>query len=260
MNGKDNTVRIAIDGRSLVVRRGEYVLDAARREGIDIPSLCSVEGMAPYAACRLCIVQVTHRGRSRIATSCNCPVREGLKVFLNTEAVVRERKNVFEVLLAQAPGSAKLRDYASKYGVQGTGLKVQEGSCILCGLCVNVCGDVVGANALTFSGRGDRRAVGLPYGEEDLEACVGCGACSFLCPTDCIDMESRKLGQLRARWRKGAERTCRYTLMGLLPGAACDNDYECKDCVLDRRMFEAAGGKHPAFLIARDKARRTGHG
>ncbi|MFH1438640.1 MAG: 2Fe-2S iron-sulfur cluster-binding protein [Pseudomonadota bacterium] len=241
-----------IDGRVVRAHERELLLDVARREGIDIPTLCSVEGLEPSGACRLCIVKVRRGGREKIVTSCNYPVEENIFVTTGDKKITRLRKTVLELLVALAPASEKVRTMASRMGVEGGRLEAARrgNQCILCGLCVSVCDDIVGAHAITFSGRGESKKVTLAFGENNLDACTGCGACGFVCPTDCIDMEQRKLDRLAAVWRKG-ERVCRYSLMGLLPGALCDNDYDCAACSLDRRMFELVQGRHPAFLLKR---------
>ncbi len=247
-NGKKITLKI--DEKIIRAHERELLLDVARREGIDIPTLCSLEGLAPSGACRLCIVKVRRGGREKIVTSCNYPVEENISVITNDAKITRLRKSVIELLLALAPASEKVRIMASRMGVaEGRLEAVRKGNqCILCGLCVSVCSDIVGAHAITFSGRGESKKVTLAFGENNLDACTGCGACGFVCPTDCIDMERRKLEQLASGWKRG-ERVCRYSLMGLLPGALCDNDYDCAACSLDRRMFELVQGRHPAFLL-----------
>jgi len=245
-------VTIRIDGKRRAAAAGEPLLAAARRHGADIPTLCSVEGLEPYGACRLCLVKVTRRGRSRVVTSCNYPAEEGLEVSTRDPRVARLRRGVAALLLARAPAAERVVETARRLGVRAPAFPVVEkgGRCILCGLCVNVCAEVVGAHAITFEGRGKRRAVDVPYGEEDLAACTACGACGFVCPTGCIDMEERTLALLRGRWTAGP-RPCRWGLARLLPGAACDNDYDCGACSLDRRLREAAGGRNPAFLLRR---------
>lgn len=253
MNGRGKKVSININGKKVRARKGEFLLHVARREGIDIPSLCAIEGLAPYAACRLCIVKVIKGGRERVVTSCNYPVEAGIRVITGDKKIKRLRKITAALLLSMAPASEKIKKIAAEMGVDRHTFRVmdKDNRCIHCGLCVQVCGEVVGAHAVTFANRGKKRKVTLPFGEYDLDACTGCGACSFVCPTDCINMEWRKLKQLRSRWQEG-ERVCRYSLMGLLPGALCDNDYDCPSCVLDRRMFELAQGMHPAFLLRKE--------
>lgn len=250
MKGKSR-ITLHMDGRRVRAVKGELLLDVARREGIPIPSLCAFEGLRPYAACRLCLVKVGIRGRERVVTSCNYPVSDGLVVQTSDARIRRLRRTAAALLLAMAPASAEVRALARSLGVKEERFRVRDASnrCIACGLCVRICEDVVGAHAVTFSSRGAGRKVTLPFDEMDLEACTACGACSFVCPTGCIDMEARKLRQLRDRWRPD-ERPCRYALMGLLPGAVCDHDYDCPTCSLDRRMFELAQGTHPVFLLS----------
>jgi len=103
-----------------------------------------------YGACRLCLVEVVdRRGRSKITTSCNFPVQEGIDVRLDTPAVLKHRKIMIELLLAMVPNSPELRELAAENGIEDTRLdKDEKGECILCGLCERVCTSIVEANAL----------------------------------------------------------------------------------------------------------------
>jgi ferredoxin len=94
--------------------------------------------------------------------------------------------------------------------------------------------------------------VTLPYEETGAPACIACGACSWVCPVKCIEIEPMAIERLRQRW--GQERPCRYALLGLVPSSVCPHDYRCSTCQVDHEMFELAGGRHPAFL------REPGHG
>ena len=107
----------------------------------------------------------------------------------------------------------------------------------------------MGASAITLSGKGTARGVEVPFREWISDACIGCGACDAICPTECIEMEARKIEQLRKL--PVAERPCRYALMGLMNGAVCANNYECATCEVDQRIFEACHPEHPIFA-ARD--------
>jgi len=183
-------VKIIVNGKAVEAAGESSLLKVLLDEGCDVPHLCWHERVTPYASCRLCLVEVAREGRRKVATSCNYPVMEGMEVFTDTPEVLEQRGNVFEVLLAQAPESTMLREYAARYGVGGTTLRAQEGKCILCGLCDRVCREVIGADAIGFSGRGGLKELTTPY-EAESAACIGCGACAYVCPTGCIEVVDR---------------------------------------------------------------------
>ena len=241
-------VTFEAQGQTCRGTRGESLLEALRRSGFEVPGLCHHPAVKPYGACRLCLVEVQSGRRRRLVTSCDYPLEEGLKVFLDTDKVVKHRRMVLELLLAMAPDAPQIRRLAAEHGIETAGLQAAQGgdNCILCGLCVRVCREVVGVEALSLAGRGRHRALGdRPFGDFP-ERCIGCGACAHVCPTGAISMEEIAVSNLKQRW--GERRPCRYALMGLTPGALCENDYECWRCEVDQRMVDRAGGRHPAFL------------
>lgn len=184
MTDSQDTVRIAIDGETVEAREGETLLHVCRRLGKDIPTLCHHEGLEPYAACRVCLVEITGGARQELAPSCQYPVSDGLSVATDSQPVRDARRVVLELLLARCPGSDTVRDLATRYGVTETPYPVEDPdqTCILCGLCVRACEDRMGAAAIGFAQRGVDRAVNSPFGEQ-AEACIGCGACVEVCPT-----------------------------------------------------------------------------
>ncbi len=182
-------VNIEIDGRKLQVHHGTTVLEAARAEGIDIPTLCYHKDLSPYGACRLCMVETVQGPRSRIEASCLRVVSEGLVVRTDTEQVKSVRKMMLKLHLARCPDSEEIRTLAEKYGVTSTRIVLKEkDTCVLCGLCVRVCAEVTQQNALGFTGRGARRKVSTPFDKES-PVCIGCGACAYVCPTKTIKVE-----------------------------------------------------------------------
>ncbi len=240
-----------LDAREVRFEPGETILGAARREGADIPTLCHEDGLGATASCRLCIVEVASGGPSRVVTSCDYPLREGLQVVTRSPRLSRLRKLVMALHVARAPGSRRLREMAERMGADVTGLRPARPDelCILCGLCVRACAELAGAHALCFAGRGARRIVTLAFGEDDASACIGCGACAHVCPTGCIEVETLAIDRLR----QGSPRPCRYALMGLVAGATCAQDYRCATCALEHEMVALAGGRHPAFLAVAEK-------
>jgi NADH dehydrogenase/NADH:ubiquinone oxidoreductase subunit G len=188
-------VRFTLDGKSVEARPGETVLNVAKREGVDIPTLCHHDAVSPYGACRLCVVEVFWGKRSKMVTSCIYTPYEDDAVKTNTERVRRTRSMVLELLLARCPGVEVLQNLGREYGVEKPRFRARKDSessaterCILCGLCVRVCDEVVGQHAIGYASRGVERAVCTPYRDQS-EECIGCGACVFICPTQALHYE-----------------------------------------------------------------------
>jgi ferredoxin len=171
-------------------------------------------------------------------------------VVSDSPQIRRHRKMVLELLLGIAPDAPVVAGLARANGVESprfaaAGPPAGRARCILCGLCARVCDEVVGAAAISLTGRGERKGLEVPYRERVADSCVGCGACGAVCPTGAIELESVKVARLRER--PATERPCRYALLGLMPGALCPNDYDCAICEVDQRFVETCRPYHPAF-------------
>ena len=181
-------ITLTIDGRVVTAREGDYILQVAKRNNIDIPTLCYHPALEPFGACRLCTVEVITRGRSRLVSSCVYPVEEGIEVKTASEDVLRGRKMIVEWLLARCPEVEFVQELAKEYGVEKTRFKLRNDNCILCGLCARICEERMGRSAISFIGRGVDREVGPPF-QIYSEACMACGSCASLCPTGAIKLE-----------------------------------------------------------------------
>jgi NADH dehydrogenase/NADH:ubiquinone oxidoreductase subunit G len=174
-------VTLTIDGSKVRTPKGSSVLDAAILYGICIPHLCYLPTISEIGSCRLCIVENVVNGKSRITTSCTLVAQEGMVIEANSEKVLHLRRNIAELLVAQAPNSRALQDIAVRCGVTDVRYPFRQDDCVLCGRCVRVCREMYQAHAIGFVDRGDRRQVDFPFSERP-EFCKQCWACVDLCP------------------------------------------------------------------------------
>jgi NADH dehydrogenase/NADH:ubiquinone oxidoreductase subunit G len=182
------SVTLTIDGKEVKAKAGMTILEAARKAGVDIPTLCHNDKLVPYGACRICTVEISRNKRTRLVTACVYPVEDGLSVKTDTPEVNRIRKTLLELMLASSPSKA-IEDLARKYGVTKSRFEAERTNCILCGQCVRYCHEVKGANAIGFVGRGtERRVVFFP--DIASTVCASCRECFSLCPTGKLPSET----------------------------------------------------------------------
>ena len=194
-------IPLVIDGQPVEGKEEENLLEVALDAGVEIPHLCYNESVKPYGACRLCLVEVVRRGKSKMTTACTYPVQEGIEVLTRTEKVLRARRMIIELILAMCPGDPLIQNMAKEMGVQEGRFKKEEKDCILCGLCARICDEVVGAHAIQFASRGDRREMIPPFAGEAMN-CIACGACVVACPVDVIRMEEKGDERTIVRWNR----------------------------------------------------------
>ncbi|MDD4876281.1 MAG: 2Fe-2S iron-sulfur cluster-binding protein, partial [Dehalococcoidales bacterium] len=181
-------VTLTIDGREIKVEESVTILEAAKENNIYIPTLCYNEAVEPYGACRLCLVEIIRNGRQRLVASCLYTVEEGLIVQTNSDKVRVNRKGVMELLLARCPNNKVIKDLAQQLGIESTPFRLEDEQCILCGLCVRACNEVVGVSAISLASRGVDRKVATPFYEPS-DTCIGCGSCAYVCPVEAITIE-----------------------------------------------------------------------
>ena len=193
---------LEINGRKIDAQHGETVLGAARRAGIQIPTLCHYEGLPPSGACRMCVVEV--EGQRGLVPSCAFPAAAGMKVRTHSPARRATRAaRIVELLLANHPddclycvrnGDCQLQDLAGELGVRrrryfggrtparmdvaSPSIVRDPAKCILCGKCVRVCEEVQGVGAIDFIGRGSKTRIGPAFDEGlNVSSCINCGQC-----------------------------------------------------------------------------------
>lgn len=174
-------ITLTINGLDVTVPRGYTLLEAAQFLGFPIPTLCHMEGLSPYGACRLCVVEIGKEPRSRLVSSCTYLAEEGLNVRTASTRVIKARKMVLELLLASCPQSKVIQDLASAHDVRQQRFKQEHDDCILCGLCVRMCNEQMMAKAIGFHSRGEKRSIGTPFDIKS-DVCRQCGGCIYVCP------------------------------------------------------------------------------
>lgn len=200
-------MRVTVDGVAVEVEPGATLLDAARAAGSYVPTLCFDERLAPFGACRVCLVGL--EGRPAPVASCTTLCQDGMRVDTRDATARRVAGAVVELVLSELPELAaahtELAAAAAELAVgeprwngarhEPAGdrderhpyLAFRHDLCISCGRCVRACDEIQGAFALTATGRGFEANVtaGLDAGFRN-STCVSCGACADTCPTDAI--------------------------------------------------------------------------
>ncbi|HUK31435.1 MAG TPA: 2Fe-2S iron-sulfur cluster-binding protein, partial [Candidatus Acidoferrum sp.] len=203
------TIELTIDGRPVRVPAGTSVFDAARINGISIPTLCHLQNQTPVGVCRLCVVDT---GARVLSASCVRPVEPGMKVVTNSEKVLNARKTLLELLMSDHPspcarqeksGDCELESLARAAGItqsrfakrtvarghddSSLAIAVDHDACILCDRCIRGCDEIKNNFVLGRMGKG--YAAGISF---DLNApmgdstCISCGECMVSCPTGAL--------------------------------------------------------------------------
>jgi NADH dehydrogenase/NADH:ubiquinone oxidoreductase subunit G len=216
------------------------VLQAARANGFEIPTLCYHADLPSEGQCRLCVVEVGEGPRTRLVNSCTYPVEKDLKVQTNSDRVMQARRIVLELLLARAPQAKIIQELARDHGVYDTRFHIEDPGelCILCGLCVRTCKEIVGVSAISMAHRTPDKQVATPF-KEAAEACIGCGSCAFICPTNVIPYTEKD--GVRTIWGRNFE---------LQPCNKCGN-YIAPKAQLEY-WAQLTGDPVETFLICRD--------
>ncbi|MBM7854793.1 putative molibdopterin-dependent oxidoreductase YjgC [Desulfohalotomaculum tongense] len=243
-----STITLTINGQQVTVPAGSTILKAAEKLGVFIPTLCHHPQLTAVASCRICVVEVTFKGRKKLVPACMTGAQDGMEVETESAAVVESRRTILELLLANHPqdcltcgqnGDCRLQDYAFRYNVPGAGFsgerhayKIEDDNpfiirdmnkCILCGRCVRMCAEIQGDGVIDFAHRGFNTkistAMDLPLSKSE---CVFCGNCAAVCPVGAL--QEKGLRSSARTWEvKKVKTICPYC------GTGCSIELNVKD-------------------------------
>jgi bidirectional [NiFe] hydrogenase diaphorase subunit len=208
---------LIIDGKEVSASRRQTILEVARENDIEIPTLCHLDGLSDVGACRMCLVEI--KGSNKLLPACVATVYEGMEVSTNTERLQKHRRTILELLFAErnhicsvcvSNGHCELQSMATALGISTVGLAynfpkmsidmshprfvLDHNRCILCTRCVRVCAEVEGAHVWDVMGRGINSMVITDLHQDwGSSSCTRCGKCVQVCPTGAL-FDKAKIG------------------------------------------------------------------
>jgi bidirectional [NiFe] hydrogenase diaphorase subunit len=224
MNRAASIKTLKIDNRDVSARQDDTILSVARENGIFIPTLCALNGLAMVGACRLCLVEI--KGTSKLLPACVTRVEEGMDVTTSSDRLQKYRRAILELLFTErnhicsvcvSNGHCEMQSLAQKLEITHVQFPyrypkvpvdasherfiVDHNRCILCTRCVRVCDEIEGAHTWDVMGRGIEAKVitdlNQPWGES--ETCTGCGKCVHVCPTGALFEKGRSVAEMLKR-------------------------------------------------------------
>ncbi len=207
--GEAKQVSLEINGQVVQASQDETILEAARRAGIDVPTLCEYSNLSNVGGCRMCLVEIDG---DRLETACTTSVSDGMSVEVDTDDLWNHRRTLLELMFAEEnhycmycemEGDCELEDLFNEAGMDEVRFPLEyehreadlsneyialdRDRCILCGRCIRTCDEIVGNKTLNFSNRGRETEIvadnDVPLGDS---SCVSCGSCAQVCPTGAL--------------------------------------------------------------------------
>ncbi|WP_428738151.1 NADH-quinone oxidoreductase subunit G [Sulfurimonas sp.] len=235
------TINFKIDGQAVSANKGETILQAARKVGIYIPTMCYITKTSPCASCRICSVEV--EGVDGFILSCNTPPTEGIIVRTNSEALEQERTNIMKFYNVNHPlecgvcdksGECDLQNMTLEFGVSQQNFSARDqhktvkdwglisydpALCIMCEKCTHVCNEAIGDDAIDVYFGGYSSTI-IPKNSEKLD-CTFCGECIAVCPVGALVSSDFKYSA-NAWELKRVPSTCAHC------SAGCPLEYEVR--------------------------------
>ena len=231
----EKMIKFTLNGEAIDAFGDETILETARRHGIEIPTLCYLEGYRPDGNCRACMVEI--KGERVLAPACCRKPTENMEVSSDNERALHSQKMVIELLLADMPQQGKspyklnseLDQWVNKFGIyhprfhqrkqprpdlSHPAMAVNLDACIQCTRCVRACREEQVNDVIGYAFRGSRSEIVFDMGEPMGEStCVGCGECVQACPTGAL-MPAKNVGLVEPD--KKVESVCPYCGVGCL--------------------------------------------
>jgi len=260
----NDTFSLSIDGQDMIGRQGQTVMEVARENGVNIPSMCDSPHLKSFGSCRLCIIEID--GQAGTPSSCTTPALKGMDVHTTSERLWDLRRGITELYVSEHPldcltctanGDCELQDIAGEVGLRDIRFdntpdcedvpidrsnpffSFDASKCIVCSRCVRACDDIQTTHALSIDGRGffSRIIAGadVPFMASD---CVSCGACVDECPVGALEDTVERSFGVPDKW---VRTTCAFC------GVGCQFDAGTK------------GGKLVTMKAAADSPVNQGH-
>ncbi|HIT68496.1 MAG TPA: iron hydrogenase small subunit [Candidatus Aphodomonas merdavium] len=207
------TIQLIINGKHYEAMKGQTILQAAKMNGIYIPSLCYLEGVHQYGSCRVCMVEV--QGFRTLVAACMVEAKDGMVIRTNSARVRHARKMNIELILSEHPqsclscgrnGSCELQKLVAEQGIDhahfkgslrtaemeiGLSITRDTSKCILCRRCVTICNEIQKVGVLNAQNRGFKTFIGPAIGKHVSDVdCTNCGQCTLVCPVDALSETS----------------------------------------------------------------------
>src|SRR5713101_4673841 len=245
-------IEFKLNGRTVVGRSDETLIQTAKQHGVDIPYLCYKEGMRPDGNCRACVVEV--KGERVLAPSCCRYPTAGMEVASDSARAVHSQSMVLELLLSDMPVKTYKPDSELSFWVDKMrvakprfearvshaadlshpAIAVNLDACIQCTRCVRACREVQVNDVIGSAFRGGRSEIVFDLGDAmGKSTCVACGECVQACPTGAL-MPARGAGLIAADTT--VDSVCPYC------GVGCQLTYHVKD----NRILRVEGRDGPA--------------